>query len=45
MSKYIKSKLAHKQNNCPIISLLEGGYNVSDIGFSQAVLEHLKGLI
>lgn len=45
MSKYIKSKLASEQNNCPIISLLEGGYNVSDTGFSQAVLEHLKGLI
>ncbi|AIT08535.1 hypothetical protein LO80_00140 [Candidatus Francisella endociliophora] len=44
MSKYIKSKLISTNNTCPIISLLEGGYNVSKDGFSKAVLEHLKGL-
>jgi acetoin utilization deacetylase AcuC-like enzyme len=44
MSKYLKSKLTETNNACPIISLLEGGYNVSELGFSEALLEHLKGI-
>ena len=44
MAQYIKQK---QQLNCPktpIISLQEGGYNITDDGFSNAVVEHLKGL-
>lgn len=44
MSKYIKSKITSTNNTSPIISLLEGGYNVNDSGFSNAIVEHLKGI-
>lgn len=44
MTKYLKSKLKNSINNAPIISLLEGGYNVTDSGFSEAVFQHIKGL-
>ncbi|WP_119343103.1 histone deacetylase family protein [Facilibium subflavum] len=42
----IKQQAYQQQKNAPIpiISILEGGYNVEGDGFSQALYEHLKAL-
>ncbi len=45
MAKYIKQKQQQTSPKTPIISLQEGGYNITDEGFSNAVVEHIKGLV
>jgi acetoin utilization deacetylase AcuC-like enzyme len=44
MAKYVKKSLYKVNHSASIISLLEGGYNVQGKGFSEAVVEHIKGL-
>ncbi|MGQ4005964.1 hypothetical protein QIW49_05715 [Francisellaceae bacterium CB300] len=44
MANYIKNKQQTYNKIAPIVSLLEGGYNVTESGFSEAVYQHLKGL-
>ncbi|MDC0534570.1 hypothetical protein OAO18_02035 [Francisellaceae bacterium] len=45
MTQILKKKVKQQKEIVPIISILEGGYNVTDTGFSEAVYEHIRGLV